>query len=72
MMVAAEVARHGGRSKLVAEGLRWARQAGVEKVSLTVYPDNEAALHLYWKFGFVREGVLTGHSKKQIGYRTRS
>ena len=42
---------------------------GVEKLALSVYPDNEAALALYQKFGFQEEGRLSGHSKKSIGYR---
>ena len=41
----------------------------MEKLALTVYPDNEAARALYGKFGFREEGSLTGHSKKSIGYR---
>jgi RimJ/RimL family protein N-acetyltransferase len=53
---------------LLAEGLRWADQMGVEKVALSVYPGNEAAIALYRKFGFVEEGRLVGHSKKSYGY----
>jgi putative acetyltransferase len=41
----------------------------VEKLELTVYPDNDAARALYTKFGFREEGRLTGRSKKAIGYR---
>jgi len=51
------------------EAIRWARQFGVEKLALSVYPDNDAARALYRKFGFLEEGRLTGHSKKSIGYR---
>lgn len=28
------------------------------RVDLTVYPDNESAIRLYEKFGFVREGIM--------------
>src|SRR6266498_1825044 len=69
MMVAASWRGRGVGSALLSEALRWARGMGVEKVALSVYPDNEAARALYRKFGFVEEGRLSGHSKKQIGYR---
>jgi putative acetyltransferase len=52
----------------LAEGLRWAREQGVEKVALTVYPGNERAIALYRKFGFVEEGRLVRQSKKSYGY----
>jgi RimJ/RimL family protein N-acetyltransferase len=55
-------------SALLAEAFRWARWAGVEKISLTVYPENERARRLYRKFGFAEEGRLSGHSKKSYGY----
>jgi len=57
-----------GRALLEA-CLEWAREFGVEKLALSVYPDNERALGLYRKMGFVEEGRLTGHSKKAVGYR---
>ncbi len=69
MMVAPEWRGRGVGSALLAEAIRWARDVGVEKVALSVFPDNEAARALYRKFGFVEEGRLTGHSKKSIGYR---
>jgi RimJ/RimL family protein N-acetyltransferase len=69
MMVAPDWRRRGVGSALMAEALRWAREMRVEKVALTVYPDNEAARALYRRFGFAEEGRLTGHSRKQIGYR---
>jgi RimJ/RimL family protein N-acetyltransferase len=53
---------------LLSEGLQWANQVGVEKVALSVYPNNEPAAALYRKFGFVEEGRLVGHSKKSYGY----
>jgi RimJ/RimL family protein N-acetyltransferase len=54
---------------LLQSCLDWAREFGVEKLALSVYPDNERALGLYRKMGFVEEGRLTGHSKKAMGYR---
>ncbi|MFN2542943.1 MAG: diaminopimelate decarboxylase [Actinomycetota bacterium] len=55
-------------SALMSEAIRWARGAGVEKVSLSVYPHNTRAVALYRKFGFVEEGRLSGQSKKSYGY----
>jgi RimJ/RimL family protein N-acetyltransferase len=54
---------------LLQSCLDWAREFGVEKLALSVYPDNERALGLYRKMGFVEEGRLSGHSKKAMGYR---
>ena len=68
MAVAPEWRRRGVGSALLAECIRWARETGVEKLVLTVYPHNEGALALYRKLGFKEEGRLTGHSKKSIGY----
>ena len=68
MAVARDWRGRGVGTALMAESIRWARQAGVEKLALTVYPDNVAARALYRKFGFEEEGRLTGHSKKAIGY----
>jgi putative acetyltransferase len=68
MLVAEEWRGRGVGSALLAEAFRWARWAGVEKLALTVYPDNERARGLYEKFGFVEEGRLAGHSKKRYGY----
>jgi putative acetyltransferase len=69
MAVAPEWRGRGVGSALLAETFRWARWAGVEKLSLSVYPDNEAAGALYRKFGFREEGRLVGHSKKSYGYQ---
>ncbi|HXJ63387.1 MAG TPA: GNAT family N-acetyltransferase [Actinomycetota bacterium] len=56
-------------SALMAAAMRWARQVGVEKLTLEVYPDNDAGIALYRKFGFHEEGRLVGQSKKSFGYR---
>jgi diaminopimelate decarboxylase len=53
---------------LMAEAFRWAGSVGVEKVMLSVYPHNHAAIALYRRFGFVEEGRLVGHSRKSTGY----
>jgi ribosomal protein S18 acetylase RimI-like enzyme len=59
----------GVGSALMADAIRWAREMGVEKLALSVYPDNTRAREMYQRFGFVEEGRLTGHSKKAVGYR---
>jgi diaminopimelate decarboxylase len=58
----------GVGAALLAEAFRWAREVGVEKLTLTVYPGNRAALALYRRFGFVEEGRLRRHSRKAHGY----
>jgi RimJ/RimL family protein N-acetyltransferase len=68
MMVAPEWRGRGVGTALMTEALRWAREAKVEKLALSVYPDNAAALALYRRFGFEAEGRLSGHSKKRLGY----
>jgi putative acetyltransferase len=68
MAVAAGRRGRGVGSALLAAALRWAAWAGVEKVTLSVYPHNEPARTLYRKFGFVEEGRLSGHSKKGRRY----
>jgi L-phenylalanine/L-methionine N-acetyltransferase len=66
--VAAGARRKGVGSRLMGEAVAWARRNGVEKLVLSVYPDNEAAIALYEKFGFVQEGRLARHSRKSYGY----
>jgi ribosomal protein S18 acetylase RimI-like enzyme len=66
----AVAASHRGRgvgSVLMAEAVRWARSVGVEKLLLSVYPHNTAAIALYRKFGFVEEGRLLRQSRKAHG-----
>jgi RimJ/RimL family protein N-acetyltransferase len=69
MFVAADRRGQGVGMALLQECIRWAKAVGVEKLALSVYPDNERAIALYRKVGFEQEGRLTGHSKKSIGYR---
>lgn len=67
MAVAADRRGRGIGAALLAEALRWARDVGVEKVELSVFPQNRAALLLYRRFGFVEEGRLRRHSRKSYG-----
>ena len=68
MLVIAKWRGLGVGTALMDEAMRWARSAGVERVELTVYPHNDAAIALYRKFGFVEEGRLVRHAKKSYGY----
>jgi RimJ/RimL family protein N-acetyltransferase len=69
MSVAADRRGQGVGTALLEGCIRWAKTMGVEKLALSVYPDNERAMALYRKFDFQEEGRLSGHSKKAIGYR---
>ena len=67
--VAADRRGQGVGTALMAEAVRWARGAGVEKLVLSVYPHNTGAIALYRKFGFVEEeGRLSRQSHKSYGY----
>jgi RimJ/RimL family protein N-acetyltransferase len=68
MFVAASWRGRGVGTALMAEALRWAQLQCVEKIELTVYPHNEAAIALYRKFGLDEEGRLVRHAKKSYGY----
>ena len=49
---------HGLGSILLEEGIEWAKTSGVlRRLQLSVQKRNEAAIHLYSKFGFVTEGL---------------
>ena len=44
-------------SELVVAAQQWAADRSLRKLSLGVFPDNERAIAVYEKHGFVREGV---------------
>lgn len=67
MLVAAEARRRGVGSALLAACIDWARAAGSHKITLQVWPHNEAAIRLYEKFGFEREGYLRRHWRRRNG-----
>ncbi|MBV9228847.1 MAG: GNAT family N-acetyltransferase [Chloroflexi bacterium] len=47
-------------NRMLAYLIDWARQTGtIRKINLRVRVDNPPAIHLYEKYGFVREGRLT-------------
>jgi RimJ/RimL family protein N-acetyltransferase len=50
--------------------LRWAfRHLNMRRVELSVEPENEAAVHIYEKLGFVREGMRREHHYDDGRYR---
>ena len=55
--VTAEWRDVGIGSELVEAAQRWAVERGLRKMSLGVFPDNERAIAVYEKRGFVREGL---------------
>ena len=67
MLVAAGWRRRGVGSALLAEAIDRARKAGAHKLALQVWPHNTAALALYERFGFRREGYLTRHYRRRSG-----
>jgi RimJ/RimL family protein N-acetyltransferase len=56
MMVAREWRGRGVGSALVESAIAWAREQGLHKLVLDVFPHNEGAIALYRKYGFVEEG----------------
>jgi hypothetical protein len=44
-------------SGMVRAAQEWCRERGLEKLSLAVFPDNERAIAVYERAGFVREGL---------------
>jgi RimJ/RimL family protein N-acetyltransferase len=56
MMVARDWRGRGVGSALVAAAIEWGRDHGLHKLTLSLFPHNEAAIRLYRKFGFAEEG----------------
>jgi len=67
MMVAAGWRGRGVGKALVAAAIDWAREQGLHKLALGVFPHNGAAIALYQKAGFVEEGRLTRHVRRADG-----
>jgi RimJ/RimL family protein N-acetyltransferase len=68
LMVAATHRRRGIGQALLEEAVHWARERGVKKLELHVFPHNEAAIALYDRFGFEREGYRKRHYRRRDGY----
>lgn len=56
-------------SELIAAAQRWARERGLRKVSLGVFPDNDRAVAVYEHAGFVREGLRRDQYRSGETYR---
>ncbi|HEY3461968.1 MAG TPA: GNAT family protein [Gaiellaceae bacterium] len=64
LMVALDARRQGVGTALLRAAVDWAREAGVRKLELHVFPWNEAAIALYEAFGFEREGFRKRHYRR--------
>lgn len=67
MMVDADWRGRGVGTALVDAAVEWARAEGMHKLTLSVFPHNEAAIALYRKFGFVEEGLRRRHIRRANG-----
>jgi RimJ/RimL family protein N-acetyltransferase len=68
LMVAAPYRRRGVGRRLLEQSLSWARESGVRKLELHVFPWNEPALSLYESFGFEREGYRKEQYARETDY----
>lgn len=64
LMVAREWRRRGVGLALMEAAEEWAREAGVRKIELHVFPHNEPALALYERLGYAREGLRRRHYRR--------
>lgn len=64
LMVEAGRRRQGIGRALLEQAVEWAREVGVAKLELHVFPYNEPAIRLYERFGFDREGVRRRHYRR--------
>ena len=64
LMVAAGHRRRGIGQALLARAVEWARESGVRKLELHVFPHNAPAIALYDNFGFEREGYRKAHYRR--------
>ena len=68
LLVAREHRRRGVGGALLAQAVEWAREVGIRKLELHVFPYNKAAIALYERFGFEREGYRKRHYRRPNGY----
>lgn len=64
LMVAIDARRQGVGTALLQAAVDWAKETGVRKLELHVFPWNHAAIALYDRFGFEREGYRKGHYRR--------
>jgi RimJ/RimL family protein N-acetyltransferase len=68
LMVAASHRRQGIGRALLERAIAWAREVGVRKLELHVFPHNDAAIALYESVGFEREGYRRAHYRRGSGF----
>ena len=68
LMVAAGARRRGIGTALLDQAIVWARESGIRKLELHVFPHNQPALRLYERFGFEQEGYRKGHYRRAGEY----
>lgn len=64
LMVARDHRRRGIGLALMDAAEAWARRVGVRKLELHVFPHNAAAIALYEKLGYEREGFRRRHYRR--------
>ena len=64
LMVAKSHRRLGIGRALLEQAVEWARQSGIVKLELHVFPHNRPAIELYEGFGFEREGHRRLHYRR--------
>ena len=67
LIVAGSHRRRGIGRALLTAAETWAGEAGVTKLELHVFPYNAAAIALYERAGFVREGYRHSHYRRAGG-----
>jgi RimJ/RimL family protein N-acetyltransferase len=68
LMVAEGYRRRGIGRALMEAAEAWAREVGVHKLELHVFPHNEAAIALYEGLGYAREGYRRDHYRRTDGF----
>jgi RimJ/RimL family protein N-acetyltransferase len=68
LMVAKERRRQGVGRALMEAAEQWAREVGVRKLELHVFPYNTAAIALYETLGYEREGLRRAHYRRTGGF----